>query len=70
MSVPVSYLNNSAAICTMVPVPEEATVYLPGLRLAIATSSVAVFAGRPSRTASRCGALAMRPISAKSRKKS
>jgi hypothetical protein len=54
----------------MVPAPEEAMVYLPGLRFAIATSSAALFAGKPSRTARRCGALAIRPMSAKSFQKS
>src|SRR5881628_2113212 len=49
-SAPVSCLKSSAAICTMVPGPEEAMVYLPGLAFAIATSSTALFAGRPSRT--------------------
>jgi len=69
-SAPVSCLKSSAAIWTMVPTPEEAMVYLPGLFFAIATTSLALFAGRPSRTARMCGAFAIKPIRAKSFQKS
>src|SRR5258706_16454535 len=42
-SAPVSCLRSSAAICTMVPTPEEAMVYLPGLARACAMRSPKFF---------------------------
>ena len=62
MSMPAVCLNSSADMCCVAPKPGLATVSLPGLCFASATSSFALFAGKSGRATMIRLAVATCPI--------
>jgi len=67
MSTPVMLLNSSQYMCGALPTPADATVILPGLRLASAISSGTDLAGSDGLTTSTPGPREIVATGAKSR---
>ncbi len=59
-------LKCTAAMCSVVPVPDEATVYLPGLALSSAMKDLRSFAGTDGCAATISGVLLMIATAVKS----